>query len=100
MNDRNVPSLSAAAPVLTPLLVAGVLVFLSACASSGKNDLTGFDQLTLAPGDTGNCNSSPCRIFLTIPAGTGTYEVTANETKVGDYPAGQTADLGSYPVSD
>lgn len=79
---------------LIPALLAGGLV--SACSSTGDNSITGFDQLTLAPGDTGNCDSSPCQVYLKIPAGSGSYEVTANEVRVGTYPAGQTAFLGSF----
>ena len=71
------------------------LGLLSACASTGK-DVSGFDQLNLTPGDTGQCDSSPCRVFLQIPAGTGSYVVTGNEVTLGTYPAGQNADLGSF----
>jgi hypothetical protein len=77
-----------AAPLLLATLIIG-------CASSGK-DVTGFDSVTLAPGDTGNCNSSPCQVYLKMPAGTGSYEVTANEVSVGTFPAGRTAFLGSF----
>jgi len=77
------------------ILLASAAVLLSACASGGK-EVQGFDQLTLAPGETGNCLSSPCQVFLKMPAGTGSFEVTANEVKVGTYPAGQTASLGSF----
>jgi len=66
------------------------------CVSTGNNSITGFDKITLAPGDTGNCNSSPCQVYLKMPAGTGSYEVTANEVSVGTFPAGQTAFLGSF----
>jgi hypothetical protein len=76
-------------------ILAGVAVMLSACASTGT-DVQGFDQVTLAPGDTGNCTSSPCQVSLQIPAGQGSYVVTANEVKVGTYPAGQTANLGGF----
>lgn len=79
---------SLAAPLLLATLILG-------CASSGK-DVTGFDSVTLAPGDTGNCDSSPCQVYLKIPPGTGSYEVTANEVRVGSFPAGQTAFLGSF----
>jgi hypothetical protein len=72
---------------------------MSACTSTGDNNITGFDTLTLAPGDTGQCESSPCRVFLKMPAGTGSYEVTGNEATVGTYPAGKTADLGSFDQS-
>ena len=45
----------------------GGIVLLSACASAGNN-VSGFDELHLTPGDTGTCDSSPCRVFLRIPA--------------------------------
>jgi hypothetical protein len=75
------------------LCAAGLL---SGCASTGNNNITGFDRLTLSPGDTGQCESSPCQVYLKIPAGSGSYEVTGNEVRVGTYPAGQTAFLGSF----
>jgi hypothetical protein len=31
-----------------------------------------------------------------MPAGTGTYPVTANEIEVGDFPAGKKVSLGSF----
>ena len=73
----------------------GALGLLAACAAPGTS-VSGFDQLNLKPGDTGQCDSSPCRVFLQIPAGTGSYVVTGNEATVGTYPAGQNADLGSF----
>jgi hypothetical protein len=78
---------------IATILVGGLL---SACASTGGNSISGFDQVTLAPGDTGNCESSPCQVYLEIPAGSGSYEVTANEVRVGNFPGGQTASLGSF----
>jgi len=68
------------------LLVGGLL---SACSSTGDNSISGFDRITLAPGDTGNCNSSPCQVYLKIPSGSGSYEVTANEVRVGTFSRGQ-----------
>jgi hypothetical protein len=65
-------------------------------AIGGDDSISGFDQITLAPGDTGRCNSSPCKVYLKMPAGTGTYEVTGNESRVGEYPAGETVNLGSF----
>jgi hypothetical protein len=78
---------------MVPLI--GALGLLAACTTTGSHE-TGFDQLTLAPGDTGTCESNPCRVFLKIPTGSGSYVVTANQVKVGTYAAGQTVDLGSY----
>ncbi len=77
-------------------LLLSALGLLSGCASTGNNNITGFDRLTLSPGDTGQCNSSPCQVYLKIPAGSGSYEVTGNQVRVGTYPAGQTAFLGSF----
>jgi hypothetical protein len=96
MNDHTLYAAKAAARLVAPALLVGTLGLISACASNGTQGVTGFDQLNLAPGVTGQCDSSPCRVFLQIPAGTGSYEVTANEVKVGDFPAGQNADLGSF----
>jgi hypothetical protein len=84
------------ATVAAVAAVAAVTVALSGCASTGNNNITGFDKLTLAPGDTGQCESSPCQVYLKIPAGSGSYEVTGNQVRVGTYPAGQTAFLGSF----
>ena len=66
--------------------VVGALGLLSACASTGTS-VSGFDQLNLKPGDTGQCDSSPCQVFLQIPAGTGSYVVTGNEATIGTYPS-------------
>lgn len=81
---------------LTGTLLVSALGLLSACASSGDNTISGFDQLALAPGDTGQCDSSPCKVSLKILAGTESYEVNANETQLGVFPAGQVADLGNF----
>jgi hypothetical protein len=78
---------------------AGLLCLLAGCASSGggDNSISGFDSITLAPGDTGTCDSSPCTVFLKMPAGSGSYEVmSSSDGSVGRYPAGQTAKLGSF----
>lgn len=95
MSAFTISSLGAGGRRLWPGLLVAALGLLAACTSTGKH-VSGFDQLDLAPGDTGNCTSSPCRVFLQIPAGTGSYEVTANEVKVGVFPGGRNANLGSY----
>ncbi len=58
--------------------------------------VSGFDRLNLKPGDTGQCDSSPCQVFVQIPAGTESYVVTGNQATVGTYPTGQNAALGSF----
>lgn len=66
-------------------------------AQSGDNSISGFDQITLAPGDTGRCDSSPCTVYLKMPEGEGTYEVmSSSDGRVGEYPAGETVKLGSF----
>jgi hypothetical protein len=91
------------APSFTGYLARGALLgafaLLAACQTTGGKEVTGFDQLNLAPGDTGNCQSSPCRVFLQMPAGSSSYEVTANQVKLGVFPAGQNVDLGSFSES-
>jgi hypothetical protein len=96
MNQSAPCSTPTTARLLRGALLIGAFGLLSACASTGDNSITGFDQLTLAPGDTGTCESSPCQVSLQIPAGTGTYEVTANQVSVGTFSGGETASLGSF----
>jgi hypothetical protein len=76
------------------LISALALSVLTACASSG-DEVSGAMQVTIKPGDTANCDSSPCQVSLQMPPGSGTYEVTGNETKIGDFPAGETVSLGN-----
>ena len=52
--------------------------------------------VTVAPGQTGTCAISPCRVFLEMPAGDGAYRVTGNQITLGTYPAGQTVNLGNF----
>jgi len=76
-------------------LLVGVAPLLAACTTTGRH-LSDWGEITLAPGDTGTCLSNPCRVFFQMPPGEGNFEVTANQVKVGDYPAGKTVSLGSF----
>lgn len=76
-------------------LSIGLLPVLMACATAGRH-LTAWGEITVAPGDTATCQSNPCTVYLQMPAGTGTQEVTANEIRVGDFPAGKTVSLGGF----
>jgi len=76
-------------------VLAGAASFLVACASTGRH-VTDWGEISLAPGDTGTCQSNPCRVYFQMPTGKGTYLVTANEIKVGDFPAGKKVSLGSF----
>lgn len=70
-------------------------LLLTACATTGRH-VTDWGEITLAPGDTGSCQSNPCRLYLEMPAGEGKYRVTARGLDIGEYPAGQTVSLGSF----
>jgi len=83
------------AMILTLACLMGAIALLSGCATTG-NFVTDWGEITLSPGDTGSCQSNPCRVFFRMPPGTGSYLVTANEIKVGDFPAGKTVSLGSF----
>jgi len=80
-------------------LVLAATSFLISCASTGRH-VTDWGEITLSPGDTGTCQSNPCRVFFQMPPGEGTYRVTANEVKVGDFPAGKLVNLGSFYESN
>jgi len=68
---------------------------LTACTGLTR-DPSGAITVTVAPGQTGTCAISPCRILLEMPAGDGEYRVTGNQITLGTYPAGKTVDLGNY----
>ena len=73
---------------LLPLVLLG-------CATSG-HFVSDWGEITLAPGDTGLCQSNPCRVFFTLPPGEGPYELRGSAFPIGEYPAGQTAMIGSF----
>jgi hypothetical protein len=95
MNVQSLFLMKAWSRHLILVCVTAAIGLLSACASNGKN-VGGFDELHLAPGDTGTCDSSPCQVFFLIPAGTGSYQVTGNGLNLGTYPAGKEAGLGNF----
>jgi hypothetical protein len=82
------------------LISALAVSVLSACASSGGDHVTGVMAVTIKPGDTANCDSSPCQVSFQMPPGSGTYEVTGNQVKIGDFPAGETVSLGGLDESN
>ena len=81
------------------MLLMGAMSLLAGCAATG-NQVSGVMQVTLKPGDTGNCDTSPCQVSFQMPPGKGTFAVTGNETKIGDFPAGQTVSLGGFYESN
>ncbi|EIC20770.1 cupin domain-containing protein [Thiorhodovibrio frisius] len=84
------------------LISALALSVLGACASNGSdgNHISGVMQVTLKPGDTATCETTPCQVSFQMPPGSGTYEVTGNQVKIGDFPAGETVSLGGLDASN
>jgi len=81
------------------LLAVAVVVTIGGCAGGIQEDPSGANAVTVSPGQTADCATSPCTISLVMPAGSGSYEVTGNEVTIGTYPAGQTVNLGNYSKS-
>ncbi|NEX21928.1 hypothetical protein G3480_16720 [Thiorhodococcus mannitoliphagus] len=100
MNAAHTPQMYPVRVRYAPWLVYAIaLSVLTACASSGDH-VTGVMQVSIKPGDTANCDSSPCQVTFQMPPGSGTYEVTGNQTKIGDFPAGQSVSLGGFYQSN
>ncbi len=82
------PKLRLAALLILPGLVLS-------CASTGRH-VSDWGEITLAPGDTGNCWSNPCGVYIEMPKGEAPLVVTANEIRLGSFPAGQRVSIGSF----
>ena len=78
------------------LLAVTVFATIGGCAGGIQEDPSGANAVTVKPGQTANCATSPCAISLVMPAGSGSYEVTGNSVTIGTYPAGETVNLGNY----
>jgi hypothetical protein len=78
------------------LLAVTVVATIGGCAGGIQEDPSGANAVTVKPGQTANCATSPCAISLVMPAGRGRYEVTGNSVTIGTYPAGETVNLGNY----
>ncbi|MBK5931238.1 hypothetical protein [Halochromatium salexigens] len=79
-----------------PLALLALLpLLLASCATTG-NLVSDWGEITLAPGDTGVCHSNPCRVFFKMPPGAGTYALRGSAFPIGEYPAGNTAMIGSF----
>lgn len=89
-NQRAISALS----LMTAMLAAS----LSLVASQGlaETHVSGSNAITVAPGQTGTCATSPCQVTLQMPPGDDSYEVTGNEVLIGTYPAGQAVNLGNF----
>jgi hypothetical protein len=96
MTINALKSSTAAIPGVRTLTAVFVALTLAGCAGNPSQFPTGIIDITVKPGDTGDCESTPCQVKLVMPAGKGSYEVTGNEVRVGTYPAGQTVNLGNF----
>ena len=88
-----IPNVRTAALLRRLLVLAAMLP--GACVTHGRF-VSDWEQITLAPGDTGTCSSNPCQVFFRMPPGEGTYKVMGTGFTIGDYPAGQTVNLGGF----
>jgi hypothetical protein len=78
-----------------PFALLAVAAVALSCASTGRH-VSGWGEIDLAPGDTGNCWSNPCRVYLQMPSGQGSMVVTANEVSLGTFPPGERVAIGSF----
>ena len=78
-----------------PLVTAGLTVFSLGClAGSSPNT---FFEVTVSPGSSVVCASSPCTVYFETPAGSGTHNILQNGTvKAGVAIGGQRVLLGEY----
>lgn len=85
-------------PILPmPMLALSALAtLLTGCASSEPSGNSLGGTLTLQPGGTVLCNITPCNVRLVLPPGDGELTVLSGTFAIGQYPAGQTVNLGSF----
>lgn len=79
-----------------PVLAATALTLLSSggLATSSANT---FFEVTVRPGSSVTCGSSPCTVYFETPAGSGTHNILQNGTvKAGVAIGGQRVLLGEY----
>ena len=89
-------SASEATRLVTTLLLMLLAAIFSVLTSISYAEETNWGEITLEPGKSGTCMSSPCKVYFVMPPGKGNYEVLADGVKVGSFPAGQTVTLGSF----
>jgi hypothetical protein len=89
--DRGIYSISRVSIILA--------VILNLSAYTGNANAQNVGEVKLAPGKSESCFASPCTVSFVMPEGAGTYEVVQddpNGTKLGDFPAGETVNLGNF----
>ena len=81
-----------------PLLALAALSVLSGCASNPTcgADSRNFDSVTICPGASRTCATTPCAVYYVMPEGSGRYQVTGNQVLIGEFSVGETVHLGSF----
>jgi len=79
------------------VLGAGVL---AGCGGQFGGTRPDYGRMSMGPGVTRACYTEPCRVIYALPGGAESYTVRANEQVIGTFPAGQPADLGTFPAQD
>lgn len=73
----------------------GLAVLSSGCLAAGSPNT--FFDVTVRPGSSVVCASSPCTVYFETPAGSGTHNILQNGTiKAGVAIGGQRVSLGQY----
>lgn len=73
----------------------GLAVLSSGCLASNSRNT--FFEVTVRPGSSVICASSPCTVYFETPAGSGTHNILQNGTiKAGVAIGGQRVLLGEY----
>ena len=71
MTINALKSSTAAIPGVRTLTAVFVALTLAGCAGNPSQFPTGIIDITVKPGDTGDCESTPCQVKLVMPAGKG-----------------------------
>ena len=80
-----------------PLLSACVTMNPQPTAIGGSAPRSdGFLTVSVAPGRSGACSGTPCRIYYKTPALGQDVNIEANGFKVGSFPPDTVVDLGDY----
>jgi hypothetical protein len=78
-----------------PLGLVVLAVLLPGCSTT--NPQKTFSEVTVRPGESSVCASSPCTVYFETPAGSGTHNILQNGTiKAGVAIGGQRVSLGEY----
>ena len=81
--------------IARPLVTTGLAMISLGCLAN--NSPNTFFEVTVRPGSSVLCASSPCTVYFETPAGSGTHNILQNGTvKAGVAIGGQRVLLGEY----